>query len=183
MASISAIYRLYPQSDNIFAHPIHALTRMRMDVNSVMGTTRLRWWTPLTPTEKRIRSGSIETMIMLRTTLVTVRIFKMKNMILMTVKLPTMYLNTATKERSLMLLMMGQSRMKVQCQRMPTLCRYRSWIRRRGPIPLGPYCLYWGDKVYLGGFTNEYCTNCDKYEVSGSSHLESCENATGKEID
>ena len=49
-------------------------------------------------------------------------------------------------------------------------------------IPLGPYCLDRGDKVYLGGFSDEYFTNCDNDEVSGSSQLESCESATGKEL-
>ena len=49
-------------------------------------------------------------------------------------------------------------------------------------IPLGPYCLDWGDKVYFGGFTDDCCTNCDNDEVSGSSHHDSCEIATGKEF-
>ena len=47
---------------------------------------------------------------------------------------------------------------------------------------LGLYCFDRGGKLYLSGFTDEYCTNCDDDDVSGSSHLDSFEIATGKDI-
>ena len=183
MVRISARSRLRAQSDHVFDHLIYSLMRTLMDFTPVMGTTWYRWLTTLTPTERASRSVSIWTTSMLIKTLLTVRILKINNIILMTVKLLTMDFNTTARERLLLLLMMGPLRISVQCQRMSALCRYWNWRRRRGLIPLGPYCLDRDEKVYLGGFTNEYCTNCDKYEVSGSSHIESCENATGKEID
>ena len=155
---------------------------MRVDFTLVKGNKWLRWCIPLTPTSGKSRSGRNGTTSTLRTTLVTMRIIKMKNIILMMVKLLTMDLTNAVRDLSLILVMMRQLKMRVQCQRMPALWRY--WTRRwrRGPIPLVPHCLDRGDKVYLGGFTNDYCTNCDNNEVSASSNLESCESATGKEL-
>ena len=59
-----------------------------------------------------------------RIILVTVRILKMNNIILMTVKLLTMYLNTTARERALVRLMMVKLRMIFQCQRMPAIYIY-----------------------------------------------------------
>jgi len=47
---------------------------------------------------------------------------------------------------------------------------------------IGPYCSDQGGKVYLGVFTDEYCTNFADDEDSGNSHLDFYESATGKEL-
>ena len=136
MLRISTRSRLCAQSDPVFSHQIHALMRMSMDVTPVMGKTWFIWWTPMTPTARTIRSGRSGTTSTLRTMLVTVRILIIKNIISIMVKLPTMNLTTATRDQYLILIIMGQLRIRVQFQRMPELCRYWTWRWRRGPIPL-----------------------------------------------
>jgi len=47
---------------------------------------------------------------------------------------------------------------------------------------IGPYCSDQGGKIYLGVFTDEFCTNFADDEDSGYSHLDFYESSTGKEL-